>query len=70
VKSKKNSYLPSEILASLNFNKKKNLVPSIGEQPYIKMLLQLCSNIPKYIRVVGKTACVVLQSRAQGPDSG
>ena len=30
--------LDSEILASLNFNQNKNLVPWIGEQPY---------NIPK-----------------------
>ena len=46
--------LHSEILASLNFNKNQNLIPWIGEQPYIKMLLLLFSNINLYIRVVGK----------------
>ena len=46
--------LKFEILASLNFNKNKNLVPLIGEEPYIEMLSWQFSNITKYIRVVGK----------------
>ena len=44
----------SDIMASLNFKKNYNLVPWTGEQPYIKMLFQLFSNLTTYVRVVGK----------------
>ena len=43
-----------EILASLNLNKNKDLVPWIGEQPYIEMFLWLFCNIIIYIKDVGK----------------
>ena len=44
----------SEILASLNFNKNKNVVPWIGEQPYTEMLFWQFSNIIIYVKIVGK----------------
>ena len=46
--------LHSEILASLNFNKNKNLVPWIGEQWYIEMLFWQFFNITTCMRVVGQ----------------
>ena len=44
----------SEILASLNFNKKFFFVHGIGEQPYTEMLFRQFSNILIYFKIVGK----------------
>ena len=45
----------SEILASCKFNMNKNVVPWIGEKPYILVLFQLFfSYVTPYIRVFGK----------------
>ena len=46
--------LQSQILASSNFSNNLNLVPWIGAQPCIQMLLRQFSNMTTYIRVVGK----------------